>query len=297
MWLVIALLGAICTSLTTIFAKIGIKNVNSNFATAFRTLIVIVFSFILCLITSDIYSINQLNTINYVFIVLSGVATGCSWLCYYRALQLGEVSKVAPIDKSSFILTNILFLIFFFEDTTKGGNLSVIIVLFVSMGLMLVGTLLMISKNKNATPINRKWIVYAILSSVFASFVSFFIKIGLKGISSNLGTLFRTIVVFIFALAIVLIKRDYKDVKQITPKSWIFLTMSGFATGGAWLLEYSALNMIGVSPVAVSSIGKLSILLTITISFILFKEKIDRKSSFGLLLMTAGIILIVMYSL
>ncbi|MGM9873934.1 MAG: EamA family transporter, partial [Bacilli bacterium] len=297
MWLIIALLGAICTSLTTIFAKIGIKNVNSNFATAFRTLIVICFSLLLCFISGSIYSISSLDIYNYIFLVLSGIATGCSWLCYYKALKLGEVSKVASIDKSSFVLTNVLFLIFFFSDTTKGGNILVIVMLLISMGLMLSGTLLMISKEKNVTTSSRKWIIYAILSSVFASLVSLFVKIGLKGIPSDLGTLLRTIVVFVFALAIVLVKKDYKDAKRIDAKSWIFLTLSGISTGGAWLLEYSALSMEGVNPVAVSSLGKLSILLTIAISFIAFKEKINKKSFIGLMLITAGIILVVVFSL
>ena len=138
MWIAFAFLGALCTSLTTIFAKIGIKNVNSNFATAFRTLIVIIFSFILCLISGSITTITTLTKSNYLFLILSGIATGCSWLCYYKAIKLGNINKVAPIDKSSFILTSILFLIFFFNDTTNNGNPLTIIMLFVSMILMFI---------------------------------------------------------------------------------------------------------------------------------------------------------------
>lgn len=227
MWIVMALIGALFTSLTTIFAKVGIKNVNSNFATFFRTGVVIIFAVIMCFITNSFASFNLLTTSNWLFLILSGIVTGLSWLCYYRAIKLGDVSKVAPIDKSSFILTSILFLIFFFNDTTNNGNLLTIVMLLLSMALMLAGTLLMIgkveSKNKK---IDKKWLLYAILSAVFASLVSLFVKICLKDISSSLGTCIRTIVVFIFAMIIVLVRKDYQEVNEITSKSWIFLTLS-----------------------------------------------------------------------
>ena len=215
MWIVMALIGALFTSLTTIFAKVGIKNVNSNFATFFRTGVVIIFAVIMCFITNSFASFSALTTLNWLFLILSGIATGLSWLCYYRAIKLGDVSKVAPIDKSSFILTSILFLIFFFNDTTNNGNPLTIVMLFLSMALMLAGTLLMIGKveSKNEK-VDKKWLIYAILSAVFASLVSLFVKIGLKNIPSSLGTCIRTIVVFIFAAIIVLARKDYKGVKR-----------------------------------------------------------------------------------
>lgn len=298
MWIVMALIGALFTSLTTIFAKVGIKNVNSNFATFFRTGVVIIFAVIMCFITNSFALFNSLTTSNWLFLILSGIVTGLSWLCYYRAIKLGDVSKVAPIDKSSFILTSILFLIFFFNDTTNNGNLLTIVMLLLSMALMLAGTLLMIgkveSKNKK---IDKKWLLYAILSAVFASLVSLFVKIGLKDISSSLGTCIRTIVVFVFAMIIVLARKDYQEVNEITGKSWIFLTLSGIATGVAWISEYEALNYVGANPVAVTSISKLAILLTMMISILFLHEKFTLRSFIGLALMTLGIVLIIIFSL
>ena len=296
-WLVLALLGAISTSLTTIFAKIGIKDVKSNFATAYRTLVVIVCCIIMCSITSSINKIDTLTQENWIFLILSGLATGCSWLCYYKALKLGDINKVAPIDKSSFVLTSILFLIFFFNDTTKGGNLLIICMLALSIIMMLAGTILMIQKQPDQKTQSNAWLIYAILSAVFASLVAIFVKVGLKGISSDLGTLLRTIIVFIFALTIALSKKEHKDINKVTKKSWLFLTLSGIATGGAWLFEYYALNMDGVSPIAVNSISKLAILLTMLFSSLVLKEKFTKKSLLGLGLLTAGIVLIIIFSL
>lgn len=296
-WLILGLLSAVFTSMTTILAKIGIKDVKSNFATFYRTGVVIVGSVILCFISKSIYQFGSLDWENWLFLVLSGLATGCSWLCYYRALKLGDVNKVAPIDKSSFILTSILFVIFFFDATTNNGDPLTICMLVLSMVLMFFGTLLMISKKEGETEVSKKWLIYAILSSVFAAIVSLFVKIGLKGIPSDLGTLVRTIIVFLFAGVIVLVRKDYVGVKEITPESWIFLTLSGFATAGAWLCEYGALNIEGVNPIAVNSIGKLSILLTMLLSFLIMKEKFDKKSLLGLALLTGGIVVIIVFSL
>ena len=296
-YILFAFLSALFTSLTTVFAKIGIKNVNSNFATWFRTGIVILFSLLLCFLSGNIYQFNNLTVNNYVFLVLSGLATGCSWLCYYKALKLGDINKVAPIDKSSFILTSILFMIFFFDSTTKNGNVVTIIMLFVSIILMFIGTLLMIEKKDSNDSTSKKWLIYAILSAVFASLVSLFIKIGLKDTPTDLGTLIRTIIVFIFSSCIVLVKKDYKGAKSIDLKSWIFLILSSFATGGAWLFEYEALKQVDVNPVVVSSITKLAILLTMLFSYTILKEKFSKKSLFGLFLMVLGIVVIIIFGL
>ena len=190
-WVLMALGGAVCTSLTTILAKIGIKDVNSNFATSFRTAIVIVCAIVMCAITGDIAKLGDLTGYNWLFLVLSGLATGISWLFYFGALKEGDVNKVAPIDKSSFILTTILFLIFFFDDTTKGGDPLTIGMLCLTMVLMLAGTILMLpkrDKNQIEEPKSKKWLIFAILSAVFAALVSLFVKLGLKGIPSDVAT-------------------------------------------------------------------------------------------------------------
>lgn len=297
LWLILALIAALATSLTTIFAKIGIKDVPSDFATFFRTGIVLVCAAGLCFITGSWNQVPNLTPSNWIFLVLSGLCTGCSWLCYYRALQLSSVNRVAPIDKSSFLLTSILFLIFFFNDVTKGGDPLVIGMLFTSMALMLGGTLLMAWPKKEEGRVSKKWIFYAVGSAVFASLVSLFVKIGLQGMSSDLGTFLRTVVVLIFSGAIALSRKQTKGLKAVSPKSWVFLTLSGLATGIAWLGEYYALNMEGVNPVAVNAIGKLSILLTMLFSATVLKERFSRKSLLGLGLLTGGIILIVVFSL
>lgn len=201
--------------------KIGIKDVNSNFATAYRTGIVIVCSLVMCAITGDIAKFANLTAYNWLFLVLSGLATGVSWLFYFGALKEGDVNKVAPIDKSSFVLTTILFLIFFFDDTTKGGDPLTIGMLCLTMVLMLVGTFLMIpklDKTEIEQPKSKRWLIFAILSAVFASLVSLFVKLGLKGIPSDVGTFYRTLVVFVFAMAIVLAKKTTKAQKR-SPQS------------------------------------------------------------------------------
>lgn len=297
LWLILALIAALATSLTTVFAKIGIKDVPSDFATFFRTGIVLVCAAGLCFITGSWNQVPNLTPGNWIFLVLSGLCTGCSWLCYYRALQLSSVNRVAPIDKSSFLLTSILFLIFFFNDVTKGGDPLVIGMLFASMALMLGGTLLMAWPKKEEGRVSKKWIFYAVGSAVFASLVSLFVKIGLQGMSSDLGTFLRTVVVLIFSGAIALARKQTKGLKAVSPKSWVFLTLSGLATGVAWLGEYYALNMEGVNPVAVNAIGKLSILLTMLFSATVLKERFSWKSLLGLGLLTGGIILIVVFSL
>jgi len=296
-WIIFSLLAAVFTSLTTILAKIGIRDVNSNFATAYRTFVVVVCSVIICFISGSIIKMSTLSFKNYIFLILSGIATGCSWLCYYKALKLGDVNKIVPIDKCSFVLTSILFLIFFFEDTTKGGNPITIIMLFVSIILMIFGTILMIDKKEETETKNSMWLLLAILSAVFASLVSLFVKIGLKGIPSDLGTLIRTIIVLIFATTIVLVRSEQKGISEISKKTWIFLTLSGIATGGAWLNEYIALNMDGVNPIAVSSMSKLSILLTIAFSFFFLKEKLTKRALVGLISLVTGIVIIIIFSL
>lgn len=297
MWLLLAFIGALATSFTTICAKIGIKKVNSNFATVYRTFIVAICCLIFCVITKHISLISTLSMKNVIYLIISGLFTGCSWLCYYRAIKLGDINKVAPIDKSSFILTNILFLIFFFEETSKGGKIEIIIMLIISICLMFVGTLLMVDYKKKIHNESLKWLIYALLSMLFASLVQVFVKIGLENVPSDLGTFIRTIVVFVFSLIIVLIKKDYSNIGEINKKSWIFLTISGIATGVAWLAEYYALNMKSANAIVVTSIGKLSILFTMAFSFLILKEKFSKKALIGLSFLTFGIIIAIIFSL
>ena len=301
-YILFALIASIFTSLTTILAKVGIKNVNSNFATCFRTFIVIICSLILCLIQDTFKETVKFNYINIIFIILSSIATFLSWIFYYKALKIGEVSKVVAIDKCSFVLTTILFIIFFFNDTTNNGNVFTIISIVLSLSLMIAGTLLMLDlKKKKDINIEsnsefkhkKKYIIYALLSAIFASFISLFIKIGLNNISSSILTFYRTILVFIFALIIVIVKKDYIGISKINAKSYIFLTLSGLSTGIAWISEYEALNIPNSNPLVVSSITKLSIILTFIVSFIFFKEKANKKTISGVILLTLGIVLII----
>lgn len=301
-YILFALIASIFTSLTTILAKVGIKNVNSNFATCFRTFIVIICSLILCLIQDTFKETVKFNYINIIFIILSSIATFLSWIFYYKALKIGEVSKVVAIDKCSFVLTSILFIIFFFNDTTNNGNIFTIISIVCSIILMIAGTLLMLDLKKkkdiniesnNETKYKKKYIIYALLSAIFASLVSLFIKIGLNNISSSILTFYRTILVFIFALIIVIVKKDYIGISKINAKSYIFLTLSGLSTGIAWISEYEALNIPNSNPLVVSSITKLSIILTFIVSFIFFKEKANKKTISGVILLTLGIVLII----
>ena len=301
-YILFAFIASIFTSLTTILAKVGIKNVNSNFATCFRTFIVIICSLILCLIQDTFKETVKFNYINIIFIILSSIATFLSWIFYYKALKIGEVSKVVAIDKCSFVLTTILFIIFFFNDTTNNGNIFTIISIVCSIILMISGTLLMLDlkkkkdiniENNSEFKYKKKYIIYALLSAIFASFVSLFIKIGLNNISSSILTFYRTILVFIFALIIVIVKKDYIGISKINAKSYIFLTLSGLSTGIAWISEYEALNIPNSNPLVVSSITKLSIILTFIVSFVFFKEKANKKTISGVILLTLGIVLII----
>ena len=276
--------------MATILIKSGVKYINTNFLLAYRTLIIIVFSVVACSITGNIDDIDKIDQVGLLYLGLSGVATGASWLCYYKALQLSTFNKVAPFDKSSFVLTNLLFLIFFFDVTTKGGDPITITMLILSTILMLVGTIFMAGINGST---DKKWLVYAILSAVFASIVSILVKAGLKTVPSDLGVFVRAIVIFVIMVLLVFFRKDYQNIKQTPPKTWIFLTLSALATGGAWLCVDEALGNEYANPVVVTSIGMLSILL----SMVLLKEKFTKKSLLGVLLLTIGIVAIIIFGI
>ncbi len=279
LWLFFALGSAMFAGLTAILAKIGIENVNSTLATALRTVVVLVFSWVMVFIVGSQSGIGDISGRTLLFLVLSGLATGASWLCYFRALQLGDVNKVTPIDKSSTVLTILLAFILLGEPISLPQAAGV-----VGIG---AGTLLMVSKKETQSEVKGgKWFIYALLSAVFASLTSIFGKIGVENVDSNLGTAIRTIVVLVMAWLMVFITGEQKGLRQISRKSWIFLILSGFATGGSWLCYYRALQD-GPASVVVP-IDKLSILVTIFFSRVVLKEKLSRRAAVGLVLIVLG---------
>ncbi len=283
MWIMFAFGSALFAGLTAILAKCGIRNTDSNVATALRTIVVLVFSWLMVFVTGAQSGMNSISMKTMVFLVLSGVATGASWLCYFKALQLGNVNKVTPIDKSSTVLTMFLAFVLLGEDLTWMKAVAM-----VSIG---IGTYMMIQKKQTEEKKeDKKWLLYAIGSAVFASLTSILGKIGISDINSNLGTAIRTIVVLIMAWIVVFVTRKQYTIKDIDKKSWIFLVLSGVATGGSWLCYYRALQT-GPASVVVP-IDKLSILVTIAFSYIVFREKLTAKAGIGLVLIVAGTLLL-----
>lgn len=279
MWIVFAFASALFAGLTAILAKCGIKNTDSNVATALRTIVVLVFSWIMVFVAGAQSGIGNIPAKVLIFLILSGLSTGASWLCYFKALQLGNVNKVTPIDKSSTILTMLLAFIFLREEITW--------LKFAAMVLIGAGTYMMIQKKEaEDKKEDKKWLIYALGSAVFASLTSILGKVGMQNINSNLGTAIRTVVVLIMAWIVVFVSKKQDTIKNIDKKSWIFLALSGFATGGSWLCYYRALQT-GPASVVVP-IDKLSILVTIGFSYIVFHEKLSLKSGVGLMLIVVG---------
>ena len=283
MWIMFAFDSALFAGLTAILAKCGIRNTDSNVATALRTIVVLAFSWLMVFVTGAQSGMNSISMKTMVFLVLSGVATGASWLCYFKALQLGNVNKVTPIDKSSTVLTMFLAFVLLGEELTWMKAVAM-----VGIG---IGTYMMIQKKQTEEKKeDKKWLLYAIGSAVFASLTSILGKIGISDINSNLGTAIRTIVVLIMAWIVVFVTRKQHTIKDIDKKSWIFLVLSGVATGGSWLCYYRALQT-GPASVVVP-IDKLSILVTIAFSYIVFREKLTAKAGIGLALIVAGTLLL-----
>lgn len=283
MWILYAFGSAFFAGITAILAKIGIKNVDSNLATAIRTVVILIFSWIMVFIVGSLNTVVNLSSKTIVFLILSGLSTGMSWLCYFKALQLGNVNKVTPIDKSSTILTMILAMIFLGESITGLKIISII--------LIGVGTYLMIEKKDDDRQAkDNKWLIYAFGSAIFASLTSILGKVGIENVESNLGTAIRTVVVFIIAWIVVFVTKKQGEVKNIDKKSWKFLLLSGLTTGLSWLCYYKALQN-GPASIVVP-IDKLSILITIAFSYVILKEKLKRKSIIGLILIVAGTLLL-----
>lgn len=281
MWILFAFGSALFAGLTAILAKCGIKNTESNVATALRTIVVLLFSWIMVFISGSYNDICSLSGKTWTFLVLSGLATGVSWLCYFRALQIGDINKVTPIDKSSTIITMILAGIFLGEGFTVIKCFAI-----VAIG---VGTYLMIQIKKVPDKSQTKkcsWMFYAFASAVFASLTSILGKIGIEGVDSTLGTAIRTVIVLVMAWFIVFITKKQNTIKDIDRKSWIFLILSGIATGASWLCYYRSLQA-GEASIVVP-IDKLSILVTIAFSYIIFKEKLTKKATIGLVCIVVG---------
>ena len=279
MWLLFAFGSALFAGLTAILAKCGIRNTDSNVATALRTGVVLVFSWLMVLVVGAQSEIRDISAKVLIFLILSGLSTGMSWLCYFKALQIGDINKVTPIDKSSTVITMLLAFIFLREEITG--------LKFVSMILIGIGTYLMIQKKETQEKAeDKKWLLYAVGSAVFASLTSILGKIGIQDVNSNLGTAIRTAVVLVMAWIVVFVTGKQDTVKNIDRKSWLFLILSGFATGGSWLCYYRALQT-GPASVVVP-IDKLSILVTIAFSYIVFHEKLSLKSGTGLLFVVVG---------
>ena len=281
MWILFAFGSALFAGLTAILAKCGIRNTDSNVATALRTGVVLVFSWLMVFVVGAQSGIRDISAKVLIFLILSGLSTGISWLCYFKALQIGDINKVTPIDKSSTVITMLLAFIFLREEITW--------LKFVSMILIGIGTYLMIQIQKKETKEkaeDKKWLLYAVGSAVFASLTSILGKIGIQDVNSNLGTAIRTAVVLVMAWIVVFVTGKQNTVNNIDRKSWLFLILSGFATGGSWLCYYRALQT-GPASVVVP-IDKLSILVTIAFSYVVFHEKLSLKSGAGLLLIVVG---------
>lgn len=286
MWILYAVLSSFFAGITSILAKCGIKETDTNIATAIRTGVVLVFSWFMVWITGAMTGINDIDFQTLLFLILSGLATGASWLCYFRALQLGDVNKVVPIDKSSTVLTILLAVIFLNEPLTWRKVLAMIAIS--------VGTWLMITKTESThseKDMKNRWLIYAALSTVFAAATAILGKIGITHIPSNLGTAIRTTVVLIMAWMMVFVTGKQNEVKKIEKRELIFIVLSGFATGASWLCYYHALQE-GLASVVVP-IDKLSILVTINFSWLILKEKLSKKALAGIISIVLGTMLLI----
>lgn len=279
-WLVMAVLSALLAGLTSILAKCGIRKTDSDVATALRTTMVLLFSWIMVIVEGSANTITEITTKSLVFLILSGIATGASWICYFKALSIGDVNKVVCVDKSSTVLT-VLLAIFLFGET---NHLAV--KLFGTL-LLAIGIFLMIEK-KNARVKETKalWLPYAIGSAVFATLTSILAKVGITDVESNLGTAIRTCVVLLMAWIIILVKGKQTHLKSLEIKEIGFIALSGLATGGSWMCYYYAIQN-GIVSVVVP-IDKMSIVVSVLFSYFVFKEKLSRKAAIGLLLMVFG---------
>ena len=287
LWILAATLSAVFAGLTSILAKCGIRKTDSDLATALRTVVVLIFSWIMVLVVGTLSTVSAIAPRSLIFLVLSGLATGASWICYFKALSVGDINKVVPIDKSSTVLTVLLAIICF-------GETSNLTMKLIATAVLAVGIFLMVEKKKvEQKSEGKSWMIYAVLSAVFAALTSILAKVGISGVESNLGTAIRTGVVLIMAWIIVFAKGKHKEIRHINKKELLFISLSGLATGASWLCYYYAIQNGIVS--VVIPIDKLSILVTVTFSYFVFKEKLSKKALIGLGLMVVGTLLMVFF--
>lgn len=288
MWLIMAVLSAFFAGITSILAKCGIRKTDSDIATALRTVVVLIFSWVMALIVGSVKTITHIEMKSLVFLILSGLATGASWICYFKALSMGDVNKVVPIDKSSTILSVLLAIVLF-------GETDHLAVKLLGTAILAVGIFLMIDKKhiENEEK-NNKWMLYAVLSAIFAALTSILAKVGITGVESNLGTAIRTGVVLVMAWIMVFMKGKQKQIRKIDKKEFAFIVLSGLATGASWLCYYYAIQN-GIVSVVVP-IDKLSIIVTVIFSYFVFKEKLSKKAFIGLCLMLCGTVAMVIWT-
>lgn len=280
MWILFAFGSAFFAGVTAILAKCGIRKTDLTVATAVRTIVVLLFSWLMVFVVGSQDQLGSIDPNTWLFLILSGLATGASWLCYFRALQLGDINKVVPVDKSSVILTMLLAFLFLQEPITPFGGVGVV--------LIAAGTFLMIEKKDVEQKEGQKksWFLYAAGSAIFASLTSILGKIGISGVESNLGTAIRTAVVLLMAWVMVFVAGKAGEVRKIPKNELGFICLSGIATGASWLCYYRALQD-GLASIVVP-IDKLSILVTLAFSYFVFHERLSKKSAIGLVLIVAG---------
>ena len=280
MWIVFAFGSAFFAGVTSILAKCGIRKTDSTVATAIRTIVVLIFSWLMVFIVGSQNQLGSIDGKTLLFLILSGLATGASWLCYFKALQIGDINKVVPIDKSSIILTIILAFIFLHESVSLTKAVGVV--------LIGAGTFLMIERKDAGfkQKEGKNWLLYALGSAVFASLTSILGKIGISNVESNLGTAIRTCVVLLMAWVMVFVTGKQHTIRTIEKKELVFICLSGIATGASWMCYYKALQD-GLASVVVP-IDKLSVLVTVAFSYIVFHEKLSKKSGVGLISIIAG---------
>ena len=279
-WLVAAILSAFFAGITSILAKCGIKKTDSDLATALRTVVVLLFAWIMVFVVGSQSTVTTIDRRSLLFLLLSGLATGASWMCYFKALATGDINKVVPIDKSSTVLTVLLAIVCF-------GETSNLAVKLIATAVLAVGIFLMVEKKQTEQRSeSRAWMIYAVLSAIFAALTSILAKVGIAGVESNLGTAIRTGVVLVMAWIIVLARGKQKGLRHIDKKELLFIALSGIATGASWLCYYYAIQN-GVVSVVVP-IDKLSIVVTVMFSYFVFKQKLSKKATLGLCLMVVG---------
>lgn len=288
MWLIMAFLSAFFAGVTSILAKCGIKKTDSDVATALRTVVVLLFSWIMVLVVGSGGTAAEIDRTSLVFLVLSGLATGASWICYFKALSMGDVNKVVPIDKSSTILS-VLAAILLFGETRR------LAVKLVGTLILAVGIFLMIEKKQDGEMRGgRGWMLYAVFSAVFAALTSILAKIGITGVESNLGTAIRTSVVLVMSWLIVFMKKKQAQVKEVEKKELAYIFFSGIATGASWMCYYYAIQN-GIVSVVVP-VDKLSIVAALAFSYSVFQEKLSVRAFIGLALMVAGTLAMAVWS-